>query len=250
MTEVTVAMADRSKALGRLANLRDLGGQPTGDGAWTRAGVVYRSDAPRAGDRSPDGVPQWPPRLVVDLRDTAEVGDQEHPLATVTEVQRVPLLEDIDQADLDVDEDAHELTQLYQSILQGAPKKLVEVFRLVLDADGPVLIHCAAGKDRTGVTSALLLGAVGVCRDAIVADYVRTDRNMYRVLQRLEVAPALPPGVDEDMVEGLMSTPTEAIESVLSTFEAHEGGAAGWLRAHGVTEDELTRWRRRFTEEP
>ncbi|QIZ36719.1 tyrosine-protein phosphatase [Saccharopolyspora sp. ASAGF58] len=234
--------------LDALVNLRDLGGQPTGDGVATRAGVVYRSDAPHVGDRDPVDLSPWPPKVVVDLRDSVETGDEEHPLAAVATVHSVPLLEEARDADVELDEAAHELTALYQSIVQGVPKKLVEVFRIVLDADGPVLIHCAAGKDRTGVVSAMLLSAVGVRRDAIVADYVRTDRNMLRVLQRLDEVPALPPGVDEEMVHELLSTPTEAIESVLNTFAEHEGGARGWLQAHGATNEELDRWQTKFTD--
>ncbi|MBF6507604.1 tyrosine-protein phosphatase [Nocardia farcinica] len=233
--------------LDRLVNLRDLGGQPVGDGVLTRAGVVLRSDAPHAGDRAPEDVPSWPPEVVVDLRDSWETEREEHPLAEVAEVRNVPLLEDLQDVEVEIDDAAHDLTKLYQTILQGAPKKLVEVFRIVLEADGPVLIHCAAGKDRTGVSAALLLSAVGVRDDAIVADYARTDQNMFRVLQRLDAAPVLPPGVDEEMVRELMSTPTEAIESVLDTFRRFEDRAAGWLRSHGVTEDELTRWRQKFT---
>ncbi|RRO14837.1 tyrosine-protein phosphatase [Saccharopolyspora rhizosphaerae] len=233
-----------SDALGELVNLRDLGGQPTGDGVLTRAGVVYRSDAPFPGDRDPQGLPDWPPRVVIDLREAAETKDA-HPLDPVAQVHRIRLLEGLEKPDTD-DDALHELTVLYQGMLEGAPKKLVEVFRLVLEADGPVLVHCAAGKDRTGVVSAMLLSAAGVRPDAIVADYVRTDKNMLHVLRRLNELPELPPGVDEEMVAELMATPTQAIERVLEIFDAHEDAAAGWLRSHGVTDDELTRWQGKF----
>ncbi|MGW1678691.1 tyrosine-protein phosphatase [Saccharopolyspora sp. NPDC002376] len=236
--------------LDQLVNLRDLGGQPIGDGATTRTGVVYRSDAPHSGDRAPEGMPSWPPKVVVDLRDSWEAEGKQHPLAEVAEVRHVPLLEDLEEVELELDDSAHDLTKLYQTILQGARKKLVEVFRIVLEADGPVLIHCAAGKDRTGVSAALLLSAAGVREDVIVADYARTDQNMFRVLQRLDAAPVLPPGVDEDMVRELMSTPTEAIKSVLKTFENYDGGAAGWLQSHGATKQELTNWRHKFALAP
>lgn len=242
-TEVTLSTTD---PLDRLVNLRDLGGQPIGDGAMTRPGVVYRSDAPHRGDREPEGMPSWPPAVVVDLRDSWETEGEEHPLSGVAEVRSIPLLEDLRHADVEVDDSAHDLTKLYQSIVQGAAKKLVEVFRTVLEADGPALIHCAAGKDRTGVSAAMLLSAAGVRDDAIVADYAVTDQNMFKVLQRLDAAPVLPPGVDEEQVRELMSTPTEAIESVLATFARYEDRAAGWLRAHGAAEDELTRWRQKF----
>ncbi|TDC95118.1 tyrosine-protein phosphatase [Saccharopolyspora aridisoli] len=234
-----------SDALDELVNLRDLGGQPTGNGVLTRSGVVYRSDAPHPGDRDPAGASAWPPRVVVDLREAVETQD-EHPLAPVAQVHRVRVLEGLDKPE--ADGSAHELTLLYEGMLQGAPKKLVEVFRHVLEADGPALVHCAAGKDRTGVVSAMLLGAAGVRQDAIIADYVRTDKNMFRVLQRLNEAPELPPGVDEEMVAELLATPTQAIERVLEVFEDHQG-AAGWLGAHGVTDDELERWREKFLQE-
>lgn len=241
-------MSRADETLNGLVNLRDLGGTPTDSGMVTRSGVLYRADAPLAGDDDPDEVSTWPPEVVLDLRDPVELNNQPHPLASRTTVHSIPLLEDVrggptTRAD---DETRHELTVLYEGMVDDAAKKLVEVFRIVLEASGPALIHCAAGKDRTGVASALLLSAVGARPDAVVADYVHTDRNMLRVLQRLDAAPELPPGVDEDAVLELMSTPTEAIDSVLARFAKFPDGASGWLREHGVTEDELRRWRERF----
>ena len=233
-----------SEALDGLVNLRDLGGLPVAGGATTADGVVLRSDAPYHGDRAPELT--WPPAAVIDLRDPVELGGRDHPLREFSTVHSVPLLEDVEEHEEREDEARHAMTVLYQHILDQSAKKLVEVFRIVLDTEGPVLIHCAAGKDRTGVASAMLLGAVGVRPDAIVADYVRTDRNMLRVLQRLNGGAALPPGVDEEMVRKLVSAPAEAMESVLARFDEHDDGAAGWLRSHGVTAAEIDRWRERF----
>ncbi|WP_370591132.1 tyrosine-protein phosphatase [Saccharopolyspora montiporae] len=241
-----MSTTDPADVLGGLVNFRDLGGLPMRGGTFTAPGVLYRSDAPHVGDRAPQDAPEWPPAAVVDLRDEVELDGAPHPMADVAEVHQVPLLEDVRPGDSDRPDD-HELTVLYQGIVDHAAKKLVEVFRIVLNAGGPVLIHCAAGKDRTGVSAALLLSLVEVRRDAVVADYVRTDGNMFRVLQRLQVlSPELPPGVDVDSVRELMSTPAEAIERVLGRFAAHPGGAADWLRGHGVTDEELQRWRERF----
>lgn len=227
-----------------LVNLRDLGGLPTDDEETTRSGVLYRSDAPHCGDRAPEGLTQWPPAAVVDLRDAAEQTPGRHPLTGLSTVHSVPVLED-----LRMRSDGAEwlsLSALYEYILEHAASRLVEIFRIALETEGAVLLHCAAGKDRTGVTSALLLRLAGVRPDAIVADYVRTDRNMYRVLQRLDQAPTLPPGVEEEAVRELISAPTEAIEAVLNRLDESEGGAAGWLIAQGVTRAEITRWRERF----
>jgi protein-tyrosine phosphatase len=235
MTEPTASGLDE------LVNLRDLGGLPTANGGTTKSGVVYRSDAPRAGDRAPAELSPWPPVAVVDLRDTVEYGAQPHPFDEVAVVHRVPVLEDIREG---IDE-SDGLSSLYLSMLDGAAKKLVEVFRIALRADGPVLVHCAAGKDRTGVVSALLLGSVGVRPDSIITDYTRTDHNMLRVLQRLNGADALPPGVDEEAVMKLAAAPVEAIEGVLARFNEY-GGAIGWLTAHGVSQTEIQHWQGRF----
>ena len=241
-----MSTTDPVDVLGGLVNFRDLGGMPRQDGGVTTSGVLYRSDAPHVGDRVPQDAPEWPPAVVVDLRDEVELNEGPHPMADLAEVHSVPLLEDVEIGASDRLDD-HELTTLYQSIVDHAAKKLVEVFRIVLNADGPALIHCAAGKDRTGVSAALLLSLVDVRRDAVVADYVRTDGNMFRVLQRLQVlSPELPQGVDLESVRDLMSAPAESIERVLSRFADHPDGAAGWLRGHGVTDAELRRWQDKF----
>lgn len=227
-----------------LVNLRDLGGLATHDGQSTRTGVLYRSDAPHAGDRVPEEVGQWPPAAVIDLRDGGERRDEDHPMSDMTEVHHIPLLEALRD---EIDDGAElGLADLYDHMVVRAPKKLVEVFRVTVEAGGPVLIHCAAGKDRTGVAAALLLGAAGVRRDAIVADYVLTDRNMLRVLQRLNLAPVTPPGVEEEDVAELISAPAEAIERVLDRLESHDGGAAGFLITHGATQEQVWTWQRRI----
>lgn len=235
-----------ASALDGLVNLRDVGGLPAEGGSRTRSGVLYRSDAPYAGDRDPDQVHVWPPDLVVDLRDTVELNGQQHPLAEVCEVRHIPLLEGIRHKQ--EDDGSEPLTGLYQHILNWADEWLVELFRSALRTEGPVLVHCAAGKDRTGVSVALLLSAAGVSRDAIVEDYGRTDQNMFRVLQRLNVAPELPPGVSEEAVRDLVATPTAAIESVVRRFDEYSDGGAGWLRERGVTDAEIEQWRERLLE--
>ena len=229
-----------ARATDRLANLRDLGGIPA-EGGRTRSGVVLRSDAPRTGDRPPEGI-EWPPRVVLDLRDEPELNGAPHPLAAEAEVHQIELLDGIHSAEV-----SYPLPVLYRLAVERAADKLVRSFRLALEADGPVLVHCAAGKDRTGIVSAMLLSAAGARPDSIVADYIRTDQNMFRVLQRLELAPALPPGVtEEDVRRDIVSAPVSAIEVVLEQFDAYDGAAAGWLLAHGATEDEIERWRGRF----
>lgn len=233
-----------ASALDGLVNLRDLGGLPAEGGALTRPGVLYRSDAPYQGDRHPTAVEVWPPELVIDLRDRLELNGRPHPLEQACAVQHMPVLEGIRHKQDDSD---GQLTGLYQLILDWADEWLLKLFRAAAQAEGPVLLHCAAGKDRTGVSVALLLSAAGVDRDAIVEDYLRTDQNMFRVLQRLNVAPQLPPGITEEEAKDLVAaTPPSAIESVVQRFDQYSDGAAGWLAERGVTDEEIDQWRRRL----
>jgi hypothetical protein len=160
-----------------LANARDLGGLERADGSVTPRGVFYRSDML---DRvTPDGwraLHDLGVRSVVDLRRPAErTGTLPRGIEVVT-------------ADLDGDDeefwapyeaDGRWGTPLYYlSHLAAIPERM----RTVLDAiaaapQGAVLFHCAAGWDRTGLVSALLLRSLDVTEDAAASDYLRSFDN-------------------------------------------------------------------------
>ena len=153
-------------------NFRDTGGLPAGV-SRTRAGVLYRSGNLARLDE--DGIRAFSGlgiRRVIDLRDDAEVAgapsrfdDRE------LVVQRVPLF--LGSVASFFVEDVP-LTEMYRRLVEDSAARVVEVVRGVL-ADQPVLVHCTVGKDRTGVTVAITLAAAGVDRDAVVADYARTE---------------------------------------------------------------------------
>lgn len=239
-------MSDRS----RVPNLRDVGGLPTEDGATTRTGVLLRSAMPAPGDHGLDGQP-WPPDLVVDLRSSSEAGAS-HPLEQEgARVRRISLLEalrpdGVQSADPDVVARMANggLEALYLGMLEVARTELVEVASLVAGNDGSTLLHCAAGKDRTGVSVALLLRAVGVTRDAVVADYLETGRSMDAVLTRLRIAPPLDP--TRRAPATYLAIPQHAIEAVLDVWDEHEGGAAGWLTSASPDADLVPSLRRRL----
>ncbi|MBP2473567.1 hypothetical protein JOF53_002439 [Crossiella equi] len=228
-----------------LTNARDLGGLPTATGT-TRPGVLFRSEAPLAGDALPD-LPGWPPAVVLDLRGSGE-GLPEHPLtADGTRVHRIPMLDLVVQA-ATTDPASIDLAGLYRRLLAESAQGLVDVVRLAGAAPGPVLVHCSVGKDRTGVSVALLLALAGVARERIVADYVLTETNMPGLMRRLSVALNRPEPTEEQLVamRHLLAAPAEAIEGVLNALESHECGVRGWLLAHGATEAEVDRWVERF----
>jgi protein-tyrosine phosphatase len=135
------------------------------------------------------------------------------------------------------------LAAAYQGLLRRAAPKLVRALELVAAADGPALVHCAAGKDRTGVVVAVLLRAVGVSRAEVIADYRRTEPALPAIAERTAELIAT---IDPAHRQRLMGVPAAAIAAVLDVLDGASGGAAGWLRGHGAPARVLDAWRRRL----
>jgi hypothetical protein len=238
-----------------LHNLRDVGGVQTIDGRRVLRGRLYRSDAPVPGDSVPPLRP-WPPGTVVDLRSAGEAAEQDHPLASATtEIVHIALMRELDPARMAErrSREPGDLPTIYRALLRGSAEALARVVDVVAHRPAPVLLHCAAGKDRTGVATAVTLAAIGVCPEAIVADYLRTEERLDGLLDRIALgwSPAqLEASMHRLTVErpDLMRAPVEAIQAVLDTLEEWPGGAPGWLGDHGLAPGTIETLRRRLTE--
>lgn len=224
-----------------LANLRDLGGLPTEDGGRTRAGVLWRSDAPLADDttRGPDGG-AWPPPTVLDLREPVELRAP-HPLAALgSTVTSMPLIGALAPGDrergrtggLGVDE-------LYLLMLDTAAAWLPDLVHLAAHGPAPVLVHCAAGKDRTGVVVALLLRAAGVTREAVADDFALTNTHRTPLRDRLVAQGAVDADVDAERI-GVTPAHLEAVLDRIGT------DPAALLRPAGVDDGDVAAWRDRL----
>jgi hypothetical protein len=221
----------------RLANLRDLGGLPLFSGGRTVPGVLYRSDAPYAGDHPPVGF-DWPPAVVIDLRARDERGMSPYPWPASVRVVGHDLY---DAARLERPADGS-IHALYTAILAHAAPRIAAI-PAYFPADGPTLIHCAAGKDRTGVSVAVLLLAAGVDESAVVADYLRTAAGMPGVVERL----AASAGRDVSRIPPeRLETPEPAIRTILAGIGSDADGAVGWLLARGADEARLSHFVRRL----
>jgi protein tyrosine phosphatase (PTP) superfamily phosphohydrolase (DUF442 family) len=137
------------------------------------------------------------------------------------------------------------VVRAYMSYLRLRPDSVVAAVRTIARARGAVLVHCAAGKDRTGVLVALALDAAGVERDIIVADYLATAERVDAIIARLVSSPLYRDQLksrDAQQHAPLAGT----MERVLELVDQRHGGAVAWLTAHGLGESDLRRLRRRL----
>jgi protein tyrosine/serine phosphatase len=235
-----------------LENFRDLGGIRTSWGGRVRYGVLYRSDVPRAGDPAPPAC-VWPPTTVIDLRSGEEV-DTSHPFTgSAREIHSIALLGETRARSADGAELGQvPLETMYGQAVARLGRTMAAIAGLIAHSDGPTLIHCTVGKDRTGLVVATVLAAVGCSDEEIVADYVRTEDNMPRVLARL--ANQEEPDGGAALVARLarenpavLAAPAAAIEAALEALH-DAGGAAAWLARNGLSATELMLLRERLTE--
>jgi protein-tyrosine phosphatase len=179
---------ERLIALEGCLNFRDLGGYPIAGGRRVRWRRMFRSDSlcgltPADVRRLRDEIGL---ATVVDLRSSAELrADGDLPLQRERIVHHhLPLFdgESIRAEDRDA---IVTLADRYWLLAEFAKAKIVRVLETLAASHGPAVYHCAAGKDRTGVISAVLLGILGVPDEVIVADYAATKENLDAIIARL-----------------------------------------------------------------
>jgi protein-tyrosine phosphatase len=261
---VTSTRTGRWVPLDGTTNTRDLGGLPTVDGGHTVAGRVLRSDNLQT--LTPEDVrvlvEEIGLREVIDLRTTAEVLlEGRGPLREVpTVIHRhfsliperghhtdVFAVEEDDLPDLPEGwvesllprqtpahaQDEHPAVRAYLGYLHDRSDAVVEALRAIAHTgEGASVVHCAAGKDRTGVVVALSLAVAGVPHEEIVADYAMTAEVIDALVAKLAASPTYAEDMEEHDVA--RHTPrAETMERVLALLDERHGGPAGWLHEHG-----------------
>ena len=274
---MTSSRAGRWVRLDGTTNTRDLGGLPTTDGGTTVPGRILRSDNLQT--LSEDDVRRLVGtiglREVIDLRTTAEILlEGRGPLRELPEVthRHFTLLPERghhtdvfaveEDEPLDLPEGwletllprqigAHDhgeppAVRAYLGYLGQRADNVVAALRaLAATQEGTSVVHCAAGKDRTGVVCALALAVAGVAHEDIVADYAMTAEVIDALVAKLAASPTYA----QDMEQRDVATHTpraETMDRMLTLLDERFGGAAGWLETHGFGADEQAALRARL----
>jgi protein-tyrosine phosphatase len=224
------------------ANFRDLGGYEAGS-QFLRRGRVFRSDSlSHLTDRDVRHiVEELGVSTVVDLRAGHEVEVYGHgPLgAAGVVVHHMPIADETRPERFERPPDAPDpstltLDAIYVIMLERYAERFVGVLRMLADtATHPVVFHCAAGKDRTGIVAALLLSVLGVDDDVIAADYALTAEHIEELLGRHQ-ARADADGNPVEVSDALMSADVAVMRNLLVEMRARYGSAEGYLESHGL----------------
>jgi protein-tyrosine phosphatase len=245
-------------------NVRDLGGFPVRDGA-IGAGRLFRAEAitqADAGRHVQHWNAEWEPayrvlgiRQIIDLRNADEVETAPSAWAVATGARLTPA--SLNSGGQAMEErlirgllsgkvagfGVSDMAGFLTSLIDRRPREIGAVVRAIGDGGAPVLIHCTAGKDRTGAVVGVLLAALGAADEDIVADYALTERlrpdGAEPFAEQFAAA-----GVPLDGMRVLAGSPPEAMRAALAHLRENHGGAQAYLRGPGaVTQDELARLR-------
>jgi protein-tyrosine phosphatase len=208
-----------------LANLRPVGGPGFQDG---RRRTVYRADTqPVDASAYPGGL-----GAVLDLRRDDEIARVPHPLADAAGYQNLPLFDP--SSALESADGAVQLEEQYIDWLERHRETIAAVFRRLAAVDGDVLVCCSAGKDRTGVVSAILARLWGADDDRVGADYALTrDALAERFAAEREVSANL------ELTRIQQRCIPEVMTTVIEHIEARYGSVAGYLTSIGLTDADI-----------
>jgi protein tyrosine/serine phosphatase len=137
--------------------------------------------------------------------------------------------------------------QTYFGYVHRRPDSIVAALETIADPprDGAALVHCAAGKDRTGLVVALALEVAGAPREAIVADYALTSERIERIVHRLAGSPTYARDMVTDDPQHHAARP-ESMRRVLELLDERHGSPAAWLAEHGFGADAAQQLRARL----
>jgi len=224
-------MPDRRLRWDNLLNARDVGGLPTARGR-TPFGALVRSDSLRR--LTADGqaaMLAYGVTTIVDLRSSRERVAAPSPLRDHDGYRPLPFMDD---ASVGATSRYDTAAENYLDWMATHAARIPAILRAIADAPpGAVLVHCAAGKDRTGVVVALVLSVAGVDRDAIAEDYALSVWWNEGVRDEDEIATG-PDAAERQRDRRIYHPRPENMVAMLAELDRLHGGVDGYLGAIGV----------------
>jgi len=262
---VTRVVSIRRLPLEGAKNFRDLGGYRTSDGHYVRWGQVYRSNhLVNLTAKDSEYLNSLGIRLVCDVRSDGErARAPDHWTGNAPEFLSVPIgsnlftaptADDLKRRVATINSETKDSVRAYDYAIEYAGQ-YAKILKRIAAGDLPVVEHCTAGKDRTGVFSAVLLTALGVPRDTVVRDYTLSNQYLLApdtietTTADLQRAFGLREPPDTSTVKTIMTAKPETLEATLDKIDKTYGSFGNYLReALKLSDADLTTLRRRLLE--
>ena len=234
-------------------NFRDIGGYLNKDGKRVKKGLYFRAGRQdRMTNKDLAKLADLNIATQIDLRKQEEVIDQgKGPLKTMgANYINISVIPEGGSDKLNkLVGDTGISGKRYLGYLEFGPESWLRLFKIFADERNlPLLLHCTAGKDRTGVSTAFLLSVLGVSRDIIEADYLLTNLDTERQADFIERTVGYPEGYDREKLISIAGVPKDAMKDFLDGVESKWGSAIEYLEKIGVTKDQMDMVRNNFLE--
>ena len=215
-------------------NVRDLGGYTAEGGQITCPHRFLRAAAlSELTEEDKKELTRYGVRAVFDLRSVYEAEENPDPALDGAAYYPFPLLDRMNSAQKG-DEMPGSMGEVYVGLLKNDGETFAALLRKMLEVDGCVLFHCSAGKDRTGVTAMLLLGAAGASRETILRDYEVTEEYLAPMLNKI-----MPVMQEKGVPLYMLLSKRENMEMALDWIDENVGSIPGYLRQIGLRDDEI-----------
>ncbi|MFI2742285.1 tyrosine-protein phosphatase [Zhouia sp. PK063] len=254
----------RHVAFDDVVNLRDLGTLPTKDDRIIKKGLIYRSDN-LSGLRSDEftrfsglGIKE-----VIDLRTQYEADEKPDHLPKSVTYKHIKVLADKDnvigglrdkviKGEVSEKESQELMEYFYAQMMEQNLPVFKELVHEVLDADEPILYHCTAGKDRTGVLTALVLEVLKVKRNQIDADYLLSNyfrqEKINHTLRLAGLAKVIHPHLDLKTIENFMKTDESYLDAVYTIIDEKYDGMDAFIKNQlGISDEQREQYIEKFT---
>jgi protein-tyrosine phosphatase len=218
-------------------NCRDLGGYKTHDGRFVRWGVAYRSGSlHRLTIADLESANRIGFRTVIDLRSSAELERSGRFRAIDVAFHHAPLFEEdsLPFKWAEPDDPEPPLGEDYVAIAANGARALATALGVIAECEHPVVFHCAAGKDRTGILAGLLLSALGVSDETIMEDYELTNRSLVDHLSWAKVNDPAEAAEIAARPTWLRRSSGPVMKAFLDSLRRSHGSIEGYLHGLGV----------------
>jgi protein-tyrosine phosphatase len=243
----------RSITVNGTYNVRDLGGYETAHGTQTKWRMLIRSgNLDKIPVSSQQQLIDYGVATVIDIRDEWEAVHYPNVFANSTDIKyrNLPLIGDTlsnDETWQRDSENYNQLSELYITYLEHCKSQIKAIFTAISEGESGIIFHCHAGKDRTGIITALLLSSLGVRDHDIAEDYSQSHQQITHLIAEWREY-ALQKERDMKQFEVKVASSPETIIEMLNYIQQKYSSTAGYLQSCDISDSVINRLQAHFTE--